>query len=167
LDALTNHTFSELIGEALELKAITPDLIEQILPIERLAYPHPWTEKNFSDCLIAGYDAVLLKGRLSGKIYAYSVSMAVVDEVHLLNITVAPDHQRKGLGLAHLLALLEKAKDRGASGMLLEVRVSNAAALSLYTCVGFVQLGRRVGYYPSNDNTREDALVMFHHLRNK
>jgi [ribosomal protein S18]-alanine N-acetyltransferase len=164
VDTLAKQAFAAIAGEALEAQIMTKESIEQIMPIELKAYPHPWTARNFADCLDAGYDAVLLKGRQSGIVYAYSVCMNVVDEVHLLNITVAPDYQKKGLGRAYLLTLLEKATADSASGLLLEVRVSNVAALSLYTSIGFIQLGRRVGYYPSKNDSREDALVMFHSL---
>jgi ribosomal-protein-alanine acetyltransferase len=90
----------------------------------------------------------------------YCVYMRILEEAHLLNFTVAPSRQRRGLGQALLERLLSRMKEDGAVSVLLEVRPSNDAAIRLYGRNGFVQIGRRKGYYPAGKNTREDALLM-------
>ena len=74
----------------------------RVLPIEQMAYSHPWTQGNFRDALVAGYH---LEGLWQdGELLGYFVAMRGVDEVHLLNLTVAPDHQRQG----HARRMLER-----------------------------------------------------------
>jgi ribosomal-protein-alanine N-acetyltransferase len=129
-----------------------------LMAIEQQAYPYPWSEGNFTDSLAAGYEAWAHRDA-SGRLCAYFVAMMGVDEMHLLNFTVAPSEQGKGLGRALLHTLLELARSLGAAELLLEVRPSNTAALGLYQSHGFQTVGRRRGYYPAEQG-REDALVM-------
>lgn len=72
------------------------------------------------------------------------------DEAEVLNIAVAPDFQRLGIGRALL-------KATAARTLFLEVRESNAAARAFYQSLGFRQTGRRRGYY---HHPAEDAILM-------
>jgi len=83
-----------------------------------------------------------------------------VDEVHLLNITVAPDYQRQGWSRVMLDALAVWAKGQGAQWLWLEVRVGNQRAMQVYESHGYRRVGQRKDYYPAGANEREDALVM-------
>ena len=83
-----------------------------------------------------------------------------MDEVHLLNITVAPSQQRQGWARFLLDALALWSRGQGAQWLWLEVRASNVPARSLYTRYGFAQVGLRRGYYPAGGVQREDAVVM-------
>jgi ribosomal-protein-alanine N-acetyltransferase len=86
--------------------------------------------------------------------------MKGVDEVHLLNITVAPAHQRQGWAPVMLDALAIWARGQGAQWLWLEVRVGNARAKAVYERYGFRHVGTRRNYYPATAAGREDALVM-------
>lgn len=129
-----------------------------IMPLELAAYEYPWREQNFADCLQAAYHAQVL--RLDGALLGYFVAMRGVDEVHLLNLTVAPAWQRQGWGSHMLQKLSAWSVLQGAHWLWLEVRISNHDAISLYQRQGFVNVGRRKKYYPDADGQREDALVM-------
>ena len=132
--------------------------LDQVLQIEQRAYPHPWTRGNFSDALRSGYHArVLLAGE---QVLGYYIAMQGVDEVHLLNITVSPDHQRQGWGRVMLDALALWARSLGAQWLWLEVRVSNTRALAVYEAHGYRRVGLRKNYYPAGHGQREDAVVM-------
>ncbi|PZR75224.1 MAG: ribosomal-protein-alanine N-acetyltransferase, partial [Stutzerimonas stutzeri] len=89
----------------------------------------------------------------------HGVINVILDEAHLLNITVKPQSQGRGLGLRLLEHLMQRARERGGRECFLEVRASNAPAYRLYERYGFNEVGRRRAYYPSADG-REDALVM-------
>lgn len=132
--------------------------VDAVLAIEVRAYSHPWSRGNFIDSIAAGYLSELCCGP-DGQPVGYWVAMPGVDELHLLNITVAPDHQRAGLGRALLHRVIACARARGDESLWLEVRPSNAPARALYQTEGFAEVGRRRGYYPA-DRGREDALVM-------
>lgn len=135
------------------------DRLDELMVIELQAYPYPWSRGNFIDALAAGY---LLQGLESpqGELMAYQVAMAGVDEWHLLNLTVAPGQQRRGLALRLLRALARHTVDTGAQDLWLEVRPSNWRARGLYERFGFHQVGLRRGYYPDSHGRREDALVL-------
>ncbi len=132
--------------------------LDAVMAIEATAYPHPWTRGNFSDSLRAGYQAqVLVAGDTP---LGYFVAMKGVDEVHLLNITVAPEHQSQGWGRLMLDALATWSRGQGAQWLWLEVRVSNERAQRLYERYGYRRMGQRKAYYPAAHGRREDAIVM-------
>ncbi|HZY17081.1 MAG TPA: ribosomal protein S18-alanine N-acetyltransferase [Ramlibacter sp.] len=137
---------------------MTEDRLDEVLRIERSAYDHPWTEGNFADSLRAGYQAQMLCDE-RGRVLGYFVAMKGVDEVHLLNITVAPQAQRQGWGRLMLDALATWSRGQGAQWLWLEVRVSNARAQAVYARNGFRRVGERKQYYPAVRG-REDAIVM-------
>jgi ribosomal-protein-alanine N-acetyltransferase len=137
---------------------ITPELLDAVLAVEQTAYAHPWSRANFIDTLSAGYQAQLL--RAGETVLGYFVAMKGVDEVHLLNITVAPAYQGQGWARVMLEALGIWARGQGAGWLWLEGRVGNLRALQVYEAHGFRRVGQRKGYYPAAGGQREDAIVM-------
>jgi [ribosomal protein S18]-alanine N-acetyltransferase len=126
--------------------------------IEREAYEHPWTRGNFIDSLRSGYQAqILAAGEV---VLGYFVAMKGVDEVHLLNLTVAPRQQGDGWGRVMLDGLALWARGQGAQWLWLEVRVSNTRAQRIYERQGYRRVGERKRYYPAAHGRREDAVVM-------
>lgn len=125
--------------------------------IERDCYEFPWTIGNFRDSIESGY--ACWECRDGGRLIGYAVMMMAMDEAHLLNLTIAKTHQRRGHGSGLLQALFASAIRAGAAAMLLEVRPSNAGGLALYARMGFEQIGARRGYYPALRG-REDALIL-------
>ena len=145
-----------------QFEAMTESWIAALCRVEESAYPHPWTRGNFSDLLKAGYHAQLLIGGAgpNAQLLGYFVAMQGVDEVHLLNITVAPAYQRQGWARLMLDALVLWSRGQGAQWVWLEVRVSNTRARAMYERYGFCQVGNRRQYYPADKAGREDAVVM-------
>lgn len=134
----------------------TADL-EWIAAQDRELYPFPWSAQNFADSIVAGYGCwTLFEG---GERAGYAVLMMVLDEAHILNISVSKARQGLGLGRRLLDHLGAVARAAGGRQMFLEVRPSNTPALVMYGKAGFETIGRRKGYYPAV-NGREDALVM-------
>ncbi len=131
--------------------------LDAVLAVERHAYPNPWTEGIFRDCLRVGYDAWVVEA--DGGLAGYGLLSVAAGEAHLLNLCVAPDCQGRGLGRRLLELLLRRAAQRGARAVYLEVRPSNTRALQLYGAAGFTEVGQRKDYYPDGDR-REDAVVL-------
>ncbi len=131
--------------------------LDAVADAEERIHRFPWTRGNFADSLAAGHGGwlALEEGRMTG----YSVIMQVVDETHLLNISVLPELQRGGRGSALLLQLFGLARKQAATRMLLEVRDGNVAARGFYQRHGFDEIGRRRDYYQCHEG-REDAIVM-------
>ena len=132
--------------------------LDAVLQIEQQAYAHPWLRANFSDSLRSGYQAQLLLA--DETLLGYFVAMKGVDEVHLLNITVAPPYQRQGWARVMLDALAIWAKGQGADWLWLEVRAGNQRAMDVYKASGYARVGERKSYYAAAQGQREDAVVM-------
>lgn len=133
--------------------------IDQILAIEEKVYSHPWTRGNFLDSFYSGHEAFGVRTQ-SEDIMGYFVLMSVLDEMHLLNFSIAAERQRQGLARILLDKMSEHAREKNILSILLEVRVSNQRAFDVYQRYGFIEIGRRKAYYPSADGVREDAIVM-------
>ncbi len=140
------------------LEPMTEALLGEVVTIERRVYEHPWTRGNFVDSLRAGYHARVLLAE--GAVLGYYVAMKGVDEVHLLNLTVSPEHQGQGWGRLMLDALALWARGESAQWLWLEVRASNARAQRIYERQGYRRVGDRKHYYPAALGRREDAVVM-------
>jgi ribosomal-protein-alanine N-acetyltransferase len=134
------------------------DRLEEVLRVEQRAYALPWSRANFIDALHSGYQAQMLVA--DGFLLGYFVAMKGVDEVHLLNITVAPEYQGQGWSRVLLDALAIWARGQAAEWLWLEVRVNNLRALHVYEAHGYRRVGLRKDYYPALHGKREDALVM-------
>lgn len=136
---------------------LTVDDLPEMMAIERRAYAFPWAENVLKDCLQGAY---LCRGLIrQGKLCAYSILSVAVGECHILNICVCPESQGQGIASEFLRKLLDEAVAWEAEIAFLEVRASNAAALALYSKLGFSEIGQRKGYYRNGDS-REDALVL-------
>jgi ribosomal-protein-alanine N-acetyltransferase len=132
--------------------------LDAVVAVEARAYSWPWSRGNFIDTLAAGHIAEVLEDRDAG-LLGYFVAMTGVDELHLLNVTVAPEWQGRGHGSALLEAVIEHGRQLGLAALWLEVRLSNHRARALYARRGFAEVGLRRAYYPAAGG-REDAVVM-------
>ncbi len=132
--------------------------LDAVMALEQRAYAHPWQRKHFADCLESGYPAQML---MAGDcLLGYFVAMKGFEEVHLLNIAVAPEHQHQGWAQVLLDALALWARGQGIAWLWLEARAGNTRAIHVYKARGFRYVGLRKQYYPASGGTREDALVM-------
>lgn len=164
MSALPGEPATLAIGQ----RPMTVADLERVMAIELQAYPFPWSRGHFTDSLAAGYLAQLRQAEPAGArrserlpaLLGYYVAMPGVDELHLLNLTVAPAHQGQGHGRALLAHLAESACRLHAGQILLEVRESNHRARRLYERWGFESIGLRKGYYPAARGQREHAVVM-------
>ena len=141
------------------LVPMTVPMLDAVMAIEVRAYPFPWSRGNFVDSIAAGYLTCCLVDD-DGELLGYLVAMAGFEEWHLLNVTVSPDHQGRGLAQRLLRALEDHARASAAAWIWLEVRPSNGRARALYARWGFEEVGVRRDYYPDGGGRREDALVL-------
>ena len=143
-------------------RPLTDADIASVVAMEAQACLHPshaWTADNYRSSLRAGYWARVRCDADSGRVVAVCVVMDGPDEVHLLNVAVDRAWQGRGLARALLDVLTARCVQQGAESLWLEVRPSNMPAQTLYARLGFVEVGRRKGYYPAPEG-REDAIVM-------
>ena len=135
--------------------------VDAVYVVEKMVHPFPWSKQIFHDCLTVGYEAWVIQAR--DELLGFALISHAANESHILNVSVVPSAQGKGLGKQLLQQLLLVAKKKQSRVIYLEVRASNAAAIALYTKAGFAQNGERKDYYPANDG-REDALIFSIHV---
>ncbi len=130
--------------------------VHQVAELEKLCFRDPWSEKSVASELENALSCWLVA--LDGETVAgYIGSQTVLDETDMMNIAVHPAYRRRGVGEALVSELIARVKARGSRSLTLEVRASNLPAQRLYEKLGFVQTGRRPGYY---FHPREDALIL-------
>lgn len=144
------------MSDAITFRPMTEADLDAVLKIEYAAFSHPWTRGIFLDGLKSYEIWLMFEGSQQ---VGHGVVQVIIDEAHLLNITVKPESQGRGLGLRLLEHLMSRAYQLNARECFLELRDSNRAAYRLYERFGFNEIGRRRDYYPVAGG-REDALVM-------
>ncbi|MCX5730504.1 MAG: ribosomal protein S18-alanine N-acetyltransferase [Deltaproteobacteria bacterium] len=132
--------------------------VQRVMEVERAAFAHPWSEEMIRRELEHEFSTVLLaiRGR-EGPIAGFAVVWLVHDELHVLNVAVAPEARRSGVARRILDRVESRAREQGARVSMLEVRRSNQPAIALYRSLGYREVGVRPGYYAEDG---EDALVM-------
>jgi ribosomal-protein-alanine N-acetyltransferase len=131
--------------------------LDAVMKIESVNFPFPWTAGNFKDSINSGHICLVLE--IDEAVIGYAILMMVLDEAHLLNISVSSAWKGKGWGRHLLKHMMQVGRDKAGLNMFLEVRPSNVSAIMLYESIGFNEMGVRPGYYPAQ-NGRENAVLM-------
>ena len=130
--------------------------VRQIAELEKLCFHDPWSENSIASEL-GNRLSVWLVALDEEKVVGYVGSQTVIDETDMMNIAVHPDYRNRGVATELIMELTQQLKKHGSRGLMLEVRESNSAAISLYDKHGFLQVGCRRNYYR---NPRENALIL-------
>jgi len=130
----------------MEILEYDDGMLDEIAQIERSCFTEPWSAELIRDTAHKPYNKFLV-AKENEKIIGYGVSMLMYDEGEILNIAVDGEYRRRGIGRALLEALILSLRERGAAKVFLEVRVSNAAAIALYTSFGYETIDLRHNYY--------------------
>ncbi len=140
----------------LNFRPMQIDDLVNVMHVEHRAYPFPWSQAIFKDCINAGYHCWVAEAQK--EFVGYAIFINAVDECHLLNLCVDPELQGRGYGRQLLNHVLTSAKTFDAVCIFLEVRPSNTYAVELYESEGFNEVGVRKRYYPTHHG-REDAVI--------
>jgi ribosomal-protein-alanine N-acetyltransferase len=146
------------VSSALVFQQMLAEDLPQVMELERLAFPNPWTPGLFLHELKLSFSRLLLARGANGigRLHGYVCWWVVGDEVHILNLAVHPDARRNGTGRALVERVIDDALEHGAASVSLEVRRGNEAAEALYRSMGFNPSGVRRNYYGQG----EDAVIM-------
>jgi ribosomal-protein-alanine N-acetyltransferase len=146
-----------MIGQ-LKYVPLRAEYLDQVLEIERVSFPTPWSKQSFLSELHDNSMAYYIVCMLDEKVIGYGGMWIILDEAHITNVAVHPEHRGKRIGQGIIFYLISKALSLGVCRMTLEVRPSNLSAIKLYQRMGFQAAGRRKGYYT---DTKEDAIIMW------
>jgi len=133
-----------------------PEDVPEVMSLELASYTTPWSGTLFMNEIYKPLSVAKVV-RSGEKIMGYICADQVLDEGHILNVTVHPEHRRRGMAVhmvAHVIRLLA---GRACKSLFLEVRMSNEAALRMYEKSGFSMISVRKRYYTSPE---EDAVIM-------
>lgn len=129
--------------------------VRAVAEIERACFSDPWTEDGLREELDNSCARFLTAVDETGTVAGYIGCHTVLDEGYIANVAVAPAYRRHGIGYQLVQTLLKQSSDL--AFITLEVRVSNAPAIALYTGCGFEPVGTRKKFYT---HPTEDALLM-------
>ena len=143
----------------LKIIPMQKEYLDEVIKVEEQAYgEHHWSKESFfnelNNQLAKYYCAFDEQGELVG----YCGCWQIMEEAHITNVAVSPNHRRQNVGEALLIAIIKSCYKEMIKYLTLEVRVSNEPAIKLYEKYGFKSLGVRKGYYQDNN---EDALIMW------
>ena len=153
------------------IREMKPSDVKQVAAIEEQCFSVPWSEQSFLDS-IAREDTIFLVAEISeetkqplfesseegsGRIAGYIGMYTSYGEGEITNVAVSPEYRNQGIGNHLVTAMQSAGKEQNLERMVLEVRVSNERALSLYKRKGFVKLGIRKNFY---EKPTEDAIIM-------
>ena len=139
----------------MQIREWTKEDVDVLAEMEERCFKAPWTKEMLSDCLrYPIYNCFLAEE--GGQVCGYCCLITVYEDAEVGNIAVDKPFRGKGIAQALMQVMHERAKEKGAIQCLLEVRVSNTPAISLYQKFGYEVYGVRARYYEDG----EDAFVM-------
>ena len=141
----------------MEIRKIHEKDVEQVYAIELEAFSSPWTRESILMEVISPRSHYLVMEN-EGEIIGYAGLWKIFDEGHITNIAVKKGYRNRGLGLLLMERLIDHAQENQIKRLTLEVRCGNFQALKLYKKLGFIEAGRRKGFY---DFPKEDAIIMW------
>ena len=144
---------SELIIRKAELSDST-DMAE----IEKLCFSEPWSKESIEEDIRHEERSFYIVGEIDGNVIGYIGCWKIVGEGHITNVAVRPEFRRKHIAENLINVMISVTEDEGIDAWTLEVRETNEPAKALYSKLGFVDAGRRKGYY---EDTKEDAIIMW------
>lgn len=139
------------------IRRMTVADVDAVLAVDEAVFAKPWSRADFLREMEQNVVARYLVLTADDAVVGYAGAWIILDECHMTNIGLLPEHRGQGQGRRLMTALMQLLSNLGGSYITLEVRKSNTVAQSLYTSLGFLKLGVRKRYYEDNN---EDALLL-------
>lgn len=140
----------------MEIIKMNESHVSQIAQLEQLCFSDAWSENSIRSELTNPLSLWLVA--VDGdRVAGYIGSQTVLGWADMMNLCVNPDYRRQGIGEKLTMELERQLREEKVECLTLEVRVSNAPAITLYEKLGFTQVGKRPRYY---EKPREDALIL-------
>ena len=130
--------------------------LKEAYEIEKNTNPSPWSKENFFSSYEVGHKSLVC--RIDNAIVGFIIFSVLNKEIHLLNIAVHTEHQRKGIGSLLMETMLKQASVMGVLKVYLEVRSKNEKAILFYKKYNFIKDAVRVNYYTGENS--DDAVLM-------
>ncbi len=152
----------------ISIKTVGPFDLGRLARLHQSCFDDAWSRADLAHLLALpggfGILARLFEGSLSGidgmRGVGFALCRVIRDEGELLSIGVGPSYRRRQIGAVLLRDCIERCQQVGATSVFLEVAADNHSAQSLYRSFGFVEVGKREGYYQRADGSRMCAYTM-------
>lgn len=141
-----------------EIRAMRQDDLFDVSLLEQQIFSRPWSRSAFADAIYLDH-TVFLVAEENRTVIGYAGMYISLDEGEITNVAVSERARGRGVGRLLLDSLKEEALRRGVTKLILEVRISNDAAIHLYEKNGFQKCGVRKGFY---EEPKEDAYIMIY-----
>lgn len=141
----------------IEIAQMDENRVDDVVRIENTSFKTPWPRQIFLSEINKARAYCRIAIDKNGRTAGYCISNIIYDELHILKVAVDKQYRRKGIGRLLIEDTIVFHRPGGAKSVMLEVRVSNTSAISLYNKMGFNPVRVRKNYYQT---TNEDALVM-------
>ena len=140
------------------IRKMLPEDVKRVVEIEEQCFSMPWSEKSFLDSIVRE-DTIFLvaESLLQKRILGYIGMYIAFEEGQVTNVAVSPEYRKQGVGNELVTAIQAIGREHDLERIILEVRVSNTNAISLYKRNGFTELGIRKNFY---EKPTEDAYIM-------
>ncbi len=147
---------------AVSIRPVTPDDLEAILGIESRVHLAPWSKGNFEAEWEKPYSStwVLTDDETDSRVFGYVVFWTMGESAEILNIAVDPDSRGLGFAKKMLHHVVREAVRISAKKLILDVRKSNLAAVSLYQGAGFAISQVRKGFYSNGEDAYHMVLAV-------
>jgi ribosomal-protein-alanine N-acetyltransferase len=152
-----------MVGKTLSqitIDDMRPEDVPEVLAVENVSFTTPWSETLFMNEIYKP-GSLPQVARHGERVVGYICANRVLDEGHILNVTVHPDRRRQGIASLLISSMIRMLRESACKAIYLEVRTSNEAARKMYEQSGFRVIGTRKNYYTS---PAEDALMMALHM---
>ena len=130
--------------------------LKEVYEIEKQTNPSPWSKENFFSSYEVGHKSLVCK--IDNIIVGFIIFSVINKEIHLLNLAVHTEHQKKGIGSLLMETMLKQASVMGVLKVYLEVRSKNEKAILFYKKYNFIKDAVRVNYYTGENS--DDAVLM-------
>ena len=130
--------------------------VAAIAELERICFSDPWSVNSISS-EVENPLSLWLVAMDGDHLVGYVGSQSVLGWADMMNLAVSPDYRCHGIGRELVQRLIDQLKANDVTCLTLEVRASNENAIKLYNSLGFVEVGKRPGYY---HHPKEDALIL-------
>ena len=130
--------------------------LKEVYEIEKQTNPSPWSKENFFSSYEVGHKSLVCK--IDNIIVGFIIFSLINKEIHLLNLAVHTEHQKKGIGSLLMETMLKQASAMGVLKVYLEVRSKNEKAILFYKKYNFIKDAVRVNYYTGKNS--DDAVLM-------
>jgi ribosomal-protein-alanine N-acetyltransferase len=137
--------------------------VAAIASLHAASFRRGWSDGEIEGMLL-DRNVIAHRAAIGRHLAGFIISRMAADEAEILSVAVASAYRGRSIARTLLRHHLGRLAALGVRSVYLEVDEGNVSALRLYRRAGFVEVGRREGYYPNATGKPAAALVLRRNL---